>query len=72
MTNTKKQSLDGFGNKSSRRLFHILGMPDNFLEIKRETWSRSEDLKIAHDAICSITTTNDYPERRVALIQKMT
>ena len=41
MINTKDETLDDFVNKSSRRLFPIVVVPDSFLEMDPETWNKS-------------------------------
>ena len=59
MTKTKDKTLDDFATTSSRRLFHILGMPDSFFEMDTESRNYGADFKIARDVICSLATTNN-------------
>ena len=62
MTNTKDKALKNFVTNSSRRLFYILGVPDNVFYMDPETWKESEDSTIVYDVICSLAITNYYAE----------
>ena len=72
MINTKDKTLGDHVTKSTRKLFHILSVPDNFLETGPETASKNEMFKIALYVICSLATSNNNAKKGVALIQQMT
>ena len=63
------KELHDFVTENTRKFFHILSLPDSFLEIDPDNWITNPDYLEAEDVIRELRVVNDTAER-VALMQE--
>jgi hypothetical protein len=62
--------LHDFVTVNSKQFFHLLSIPDAFVQTDPETWQTNSDYLKAEETVQAPRVTNDTAERGIALIQE--
>lgn len=65
----RKMTVADFVTRSSRHLFEVLNIPDEFLLVDPDDWESRDDYRAAVQLVRKVKVVNDTAERGVALMQ---
>jgi len=64
------KNLQDFVISRSMKLFQMMDLPHDFLDVDPDVWHDRDDYKHARETLQSLSVVNDQAERGVALIQE--
>jgi len=70
ITKIHEMQLHDFVTMTSKKFFHLLSIPDSFLQTDPDKWITSPDYLKAEEIVRALRVTNDTAERGVAMIQQ--
>lgn len=70
ITKIHEMQLHDFVTMTSKKFFHLLSIPDSFLQTDPDKWITSPDYLKTEEIVRALRVTNDTAERGVAMIQQ--